>query len=304
MKKLILLLSTFLLCTTAFSQEQYIIVDNAKIRVNTIGIENRKTGEPVIVFESGYGTPMGHWGTVLKGVADLAPVVAYDRPGLGKSEAVDYEPTIKNVSDRLVKILKELKVKPPYVLVGHSLGGVYVRGFAVHYPEMLAGLIIVDPADFTEKKSHVKGYYSVLDLSDAKIDSLVNSFLKKRGSVRTEAPIALQREGQVLEDLRQSEFEEITSSKLPNIPVHFLVSGRFDYPKKFWSKEYDELTLYKSKNKQRIARWLDVTGMVDKGMLFYSGDAGHFIHRDDPELLITSVKIVLQDYEALMKEDK
>jgi pimeloyl-ACP methyl ester carboxylesterase len=62
--------------------------------------------------------------------------------------------TIKNVADRLIKILEQLDLEPPYLLVGHSLGGVYVRGFAVYYPEMLAGLVIVDPGDFTETQQN------------------------------------------------------------------------------------------------------------------------------------------------------
>ena len=47
-------------------------------------------------------------------------------------------------------MLNQLEIKPPYILVGHSLGGLYVRGFANYYPELLAGLVIIDPADFTE----------------------------------------------------------------------------------------------------------------------------------------------------------
>ncbi|HAA18575.1 MAG TPA: alpha/beta hydrolase, partial [Cytophagales bacterium] len=63
------------------------------------------------------------------------------------------------VADRLVRILEYLEVEPPYLLVGHSLGGVYVRGFAVYYPEKLAGLVIVDPGDFTETLENRREYY-------------------------------------------------------------------------------------------------------------------------------------------------
>lgn len=56
--------------------------------------------------------------------------------------------------------------------------------------------------------------------------------------------------------------------------------------------------------KNRIERWTDVVQSVDKGMLFYSGDAGHFVHFDDPELLISSIRIVLQDYEQLQESKK
>ena len=300
--KYFLLIGYFLIGLTAFSQQRFLTLDSTKIWINTIGLENRTVGQPVIVLESGHGTPMGHWDNILEGVSKLAPVVAYDRPGIGQSETVEEMPTIKNVSDRLVRLLNHLKVAPPYVLVGHSLGGLYVRGFANYYPELLAGLIIIDPADFTENHQNKRAYYEVLNWEDTKVDSLIQTFIDKRKARSEKAPGAIKRESQVLEDLRANEFKEINKSKLPNIPVHILTGGRFDLPKKFRSTAYDDEALFRSKMKHRVARWTDVIQSVKKGMLFYSGDAGHFVHYDDPELLIASVKIVLSDYLLLMQK--
>lgn len=298
------LIFSCLISFTAFSQKRFITLDSTKIWINTKGIENRKEGQPIVVFESGYGTPMGNWDKVLDGVSSLAPLITYDRPGIGESEPNEEMPTIKNVSDRLVRLLKHLKLDPPYILVGHSLGGLYVRGFAIHYPELLAGLVIIDPADFTENHQNKRVYYEVLNWEDAKVDSLIQSFIDKRKMGRDKVPIALQREGQVLEELRAKEFKEITESSLPNIPVHILTGGRFDMPKKFRSTAYDHEALFRSKIKHRVLRWTDVIQSVDKGMLFYSGDAGHFVHFDDPELLVSSIKIVLQDYEILKRKKR
>ena len=153
---LILLLA---LCFDSICQERFVELEGSKISVNTIGVDNRDAGLPVIVLESGHGTPMGNWDKVIEGIAEHAPVITYDRPGIGESEAVNQPPTIKNVSDRLVKLLNHLGIAPPYILVGHSLGGLYVRGFANHYPSLLAGLIIIDPADFTETHENQKAYY-------------------------------------------------------------------------------------------------------------------------------------------------
>ena len=96
MKSLALLVFLILSLKT-FAQERYIPIDGTKIWINTIGIENREEGQPVIVFESGLGTPMGHWDKVLHGVSELAPLITYDRPGIGESEADSEMPTIKNV---------------------------------------------------------------------------------------------------------------------------------------------------------------------------------------------------------------
>jgi pimeloyl-ACP methyl ester carboxylesterase len=301
--RLTLLTITILIGINTFSQKRFITIDSTKIWINTKGIENRQEGQPVIVFESGHGTPMGHWDRILDGVSELAPLITYDRPGIGESESDNEMPTIKNVSDKLIKILNHLDIKPPYVLVGHSLGGAYVRGFAVYYPELLAGLVIIDPADFTENNQNKRDYYDVLGWDDSRIDTMLADI--KRGLERRNenVPKSVQEEGKVLADLRETEFKEITDSPLPNIPVHIITGGRFDLPERFRSKEFNDEVLFRSKIKHRVSRWTDVIQSVNKGMLLYSGDAGHFVHYDDPELVISSIKIVLQDYELIRKEN-
>lgn len=296
--KTTLTIFSLLLGFNLYSQKRFITVDSAKIWVNTIGIENRKEGQPTIVFESGLGTPMDNWDKVLSGVSELAPLVTYDRPGIGKSEPIDEMPTVQNVSNRLVRILNQLELEPPYILVGHSLGGLYVRGFPNYHPELLAGIVIIDPADFTETKDNIKDHYEVLNWKPEKVDSLILHFIDKRKKGRKSVPIAIQREGEILENLRENNFDEINKSKLPNIPVHILTGGRFDYPKKLHSKEYDEEALFRSKMNHRINRWTEFVNSVDKGMLFYSADAGHFVHYDNPELLISSIRIILNEYEV------
>ncbi len=280
---------------------RFVTIDSTKIWINTIGTENRKDGQPVVVFESGMGTPMGNWDRVLKGVSELAPLVSYDRPGIGESEPDNEKPTIKNVADKLIKVLNCLNLEPPYVLVGHSLGGAYVRGFAAYYPEMLAGLIIIDPADFTETHENKRQYFRDIGIGNATIDSLFKKWdiesIANKG--KSTVPLSIQEEGEVLDIMRMNDFKEITDSKLPNIPVHILTGGRYDTPLKYRATEFNDSLLFRAKMKHRVERWTEVIQSVDKGMLFYSGDAGHFVHYDDPELLISSVRIVLQDYELL-----
>ena len=107
----------------------------------------------------------------------------------------------------------------------------------------------------------------------------------------------------MLAQLRETSFKEITDSELPNIPVHILTGGRYDTPPRFRIKELNDSLLFRAKMKNRVERWTDVIQSVDKGMLLYSGDAGHFVHYDDPELLISSIRIILQDYELLQKRN-
>ena len=292
---------------SAFTQERFITIDSTKIWINTIGIENRIEDQAVIVFESGHGTPMGHWNRILNGVSELAPLITYDRPGIGKSEADNEMPTIKNVSDKLIKVLKKLDIEPPYVLVGHSLGGAYVRGFAVYYPELLAGLIIIDPADFTETKLNRRTPFLDVGLTNEQVDTLFRKWEtedEENKNRPTTKPKSVIEESEVLAQLRETDFVEISDTELPNIPVHILTGGRYDTPPRFRIQELNDSLLFRAKMKNRVERWTDVVQSVDKGMLFYSGDAGHFVHYDDPELLISSIRIVLHDYNLLKEKDQ
>ena len=304
--RLTLITVIILISLNTFSQKRFITIDSTKIWINTIGIENRKEHQPVIVFESGHGTPMGHWDRILNGVSELAPLVTYDRPGIGESEPDNEMPTIKNVSDKLIKILKYLDIEPPYVLVGHSLGGAYVRGFAVYYPELLAGLVIIDPADFTETQLNRRKPFLDIGLTNEQVDTLFNKWALEDEANKNKPsskPKSVIEESEVLAQLRETDFKEITNSELPNIPVHILTGGRYDTPPRFRIKELNDSLLFRAKMKNRVERWTDVVQSVDKGMLFYSGDAGHFVHYDDPELLISSIRIILQDYEQLQKRN-
>lgn len=297
-----MILLTLLISTGLSGQKRFITIDGNKVRVNTIGTDNRKAGQPVVVFESGLGTPMDNWDRVLEGVSALAPVVTYDRPGIGESDPDNEMPTIKNVSEKLIRILNHLGIAPPYILVGHSLGGAYVRGFAAYHPGLLAGLVIIDPADFTETRLNKRNPYLDIGLTDGQIDTLFRKWQKEEEENRdlpSNKPKSIVEEGDVLAQMRATDFNEITSSGLPEIPVHILTGGRYDTPQAYRIKELDDSLLFRAKMKNRVERWTDVIQSVDKGMLLYSGDAGHFVQWDDPELVISSIRIVLQDYELL-----
>lgn len=293
------LFSAIIISFAIQAQERFITIDGKKIWINTVGIDDREGDEPVIIFESGLGTPMGNWDKVLAESADLGPMVTYDRPGIGESESIDEIPTIENVADRLLKIMAHLGLDPPYVLVGHSLGGVYVRGFAVLHPDKLAGLVIVDPGDFTETQKNKREYYEVLGWDDKRIDQYLSDLNQKQTNRRDGMPASIQRESQALRTLRKRDFREIRESPLPNIPVHILVGGRFDMPENLKSPDFDDEVLFRSKLRHRVARWTDEIQSVERGMLLYSGDAGHFVHWDDPQLTVSSIKIVLKDYREM-----
>jgi pimeloyl-ACP methyl ester carboxylesterase len=80
---------------------------------------------PAVVFEAGLGNDLSTWDLVAEPIAKFARVVRYERPGLGKSlPMLSHDPvTAGQVAGNLRKLLNAAKIRPPYILVGHSLGG-------------------------------------------------------------------------------------------------------------------------------------------------------------------------------------
>ncbi|MEO5909751.1 MAG: alpha/beta hydrolase [Pelobium sp.] len=114
----------------------------------TFGLEARKANEPIVVFESGLGSGGGSYGSLFPFVQKNFAGIVYDRNGIGESEIDTSVKTDTDVVKRLHDLLKTLKISPPYLLVGHSIGGPFIRMYASKYPNEICGLFFIDPTDF------------------------------------------------------------------------------------------------------------------------------------------------------------
>jgi pimeloyl-ACP methyl ester carboxylesterase len=102
-------------------------------------------GPVTIVFEAGLGDTGRIWQPLQSSVADqCARSVAYTRRGYGVGSAADGPRDAEHIVAELRRQLAESRVSPPYVLVGHSLGGLYMQYFARRHPEEVQGLVLVD----------------------------------------------------------------------------------------------------------------------------------------------------------------
>jgi len=100
---------------------------------------------PTVVFESGFGATSLNWVHIQEAMAERVHTVAYDRCGLGWSSACVSERTPRQVAAELHSLLRAAGVEPPWILVGHSYGGLVMQRFALEYPEEVAGVVLVDP---------------------------------------------------------------------------------------------------------------------------------------------------------------
>ncbi len=100
---------------------------------------------PTVVMDAGLGESSLTWWSVTPQAAQFARVCTFDRPGYGWSDPGPRSASAQDRNEELHALLHNARVPPPYVLVGHSLGGAYAYGYAQRYPDEVAGLVLVDP---------------------------------------------------------------------------------------------------------------------------------------------------------------
>lgn len=100
--------------------------------------------KPTVVLESGLGGSWLDWHSVQSQIATFSQVCAYDRAGYGVSEPSPLPRTSINSARELHALLHNAGLEPPYVLVGHSMGGYTVRMFTSLYPQEVAAIVLVD----------------------------------------------------------------------------------------------------------------------------------------------------------------
>lgn len=97
-----------------------------------------------VVFENGLGGRMEVWKKILKEISTKTTTFSYNRAGYGHSESVLTPRDGTHIVEELRVVLRDKGINPPYVLVGHSLGGLYMQLFARRYPQEVKALILVD----------------------------------------------------------------------------------------------------------------------------------------------------------------
>jgi pimeloyl-ACP methyl ester carboxylesterase len=100
---------------------------------------------PVVVFESGVAASSLNWTRIHQNVSSYASVLSYDRAGLGWSARSPRPRTVANMVDELHALLRAAGLRPPFVFVGHSFGGFLLRHYAAAHPADVAALVLVDP---------------------------------------------------------------------------------------------------------------------------------------------------------------
>lgn len=119
--------------------DQMVDVDGIQMRLDCRG-----SGSPTVVLEAGAQSFGTYWVRVQDEVAQFTRVCSYDRAGYGWSDSVHEAMSPQRVAEMLHTLLENGREAPPYLMVGHSFGGIYIRAFTEDYPNEVVGMVLVD----------------------------------------------------------------------------------------------------------------------------------------------------------------
>jgi pimeloyl-ACP methyl ester carboxylesterase len=268
---------------------RFMEIEGRPVRVLAEGLEERGPGTPVVVFESGGASSLEAWSGVWPRVTDRAPVVAYDRAGLGESEWDEQTPTPGHVAHRLRLLLQRIGAEPPYVVVGHSWGGALVRYFAGHFPTEVAGIVYVDPGPIvTQSVAEELAPFEEVGAGTAGYEAFWSGYQALMEGV---AP-AVRAEFHVYRELMERDPEERGLRPVPEVPVVVIVAAR-PYPP-LPGLPFDPEAHFEADLRHRIRKLQEWALDSPRGTMVLSNHTSHAVPREDPELIVWAVKRVLE----------
>jgi pimeloyl-ACP methyl ester carboxylesterase len=241
------------------------------------GLAQRPAGRPVIILESGVPGTTEMWRPIFNDVSRVAPVVAYDRSGLGKSDYDGERPTVAHVAENLHRVLSEAHISPPYVLVGASWGGVFIRGFAAQYPQEVVGLVFLDVTDYERTCDELKAVLPNPNCPPP-VPTLPDS-----------VPAGVRAELTQVVEYGARDFADIRALRVsPDVPVAVVVGGQpIPLPPNALTSNKNALRLL------QVRHQADWALSSRAGLLLVSTDAGHDVVHDAPSLVLQAIKYVL-----------
>jgi pimeloyl-ACP methyl ester carboxylesterase len=248
-------------CLVAFNLAAQTAVQNGDGLHHQVHIEG--SGPRTVVFESGFGDTLDVWNLIQPRVTDhCVRTFSYTRAGYVGSDAPDSVRDAKTIVAELRSELHRHNVSPPYVLVGHSLGGLYMQYFARNFATEVAGLVLIDSTHWQQ---------------GMKLDATANTPYQARTAVTLYMPLIMRHE---LSDSAAAGVEVNSSPKATIIPTIVLSSTRVPAGESA-EQRAEAVTL-----QDDIAA--DFTGSDHT----FVADAGHYIQRDQPAVVIDAIRKV------------
>jgi len=263
-------------------------------------------GSPTVILEAGLNDFFVSWSKVQPDVAKVTRACSYDRAGLGWSDASPEARTSDVMVDELHTLLQNTGLEGPYILVGHSFGGINMRLFAHQYPDEVAGMVLVDSAheQQAERLPFLKDsvdkftdqFRTLSMLSSFGLMALSPSTIPNRGFPED----AYQQYQAVLAttnyfDSAIAESKEFYSGTsvaevfgLGDLPLIVVSHGLPDITSGVDSAEQDLF------EEEWTRMQLELVGLSSNSKHVVAEKSGHYIQFDQPELVIESILELVQ----------
>jgi pimeloyl-ACP methyl ester carboxylesterase len=289
-------------------------------------------GSPTILLEAGLMSTVLSWSELQRALAGSFRVVSYDRAGLGWSELGPMPRTADRIVEELHTLLDRATIAPPYVLVGHSFGGLTMPLFAARFPDEVAGMVLVDPvapAEWNPPSEHdlkltrigakvcrraaflarfglirfvafllTTGVKNVKKLAGYLVRLISRGTPAESGSVSSPWFSALPPNERAMASVFwvQPKFALTIASQLENLPASAASVSQFA---SFSDKPVVILSARTAPERRRLEH-ASMAGRMPQGEHVLAGKSNHWIMQEDPELLIRAIEKVAKRSEEVM----
>lgn len=228
-------------------------------------------GTPTVIFESGLGDDNGVWALVQPEISKNTRTFFYDRAGIRNSDTGDLPRTSLEQVHELHTVLHKAKVKAPYIIVAHSIGGYNARLFAGTFPKEVSGIIFIDCSHENQFEDRVKRS------SAEEIEILKKQLI---GEELTFDKLLIS--ANQVKEIRKND-------ALRNIPIVILTADH----KGEESAAISEETWLNYQN--------DLVTLSDYSKHIIVTECGHYIQRDKPQVVIDAIKEIVNGMSKLVQ---
>jgi pimeloyl-ACP methyl ester carboxylesterase len=257
--------------------EKLVDVGGFRLHINCTG-----AGSPTVVLDAGLGVPSPTWSLVQPQVAKFTRVCSYDRAGIGKSDPGSIPRTSQQIATELHSLLNNAGIKGPYVMVGHSFGGLNVRLYTSQFPNEVVGMVLVDSSH--EEQPPVDLAYDAkslrwINFCRSLAQSQIKASTKYPQGAYSQQQAALYRDcsgsnGELAAFKESQAQARATQDSFGDMPLVVLTHG---LPPSSWWSAHEELARRSSKGTHIVAE-----------------RSGHFIQKDQPDLVSDAIYKVVE----------
>jgi pimeloyl-ACP methyl ester carboxylesterase len=254
---------------------------------------------PTVILDSGLGDTYLSWRKVQPEIAKFTRVCSYDRSGLGYSDPSPRPRTSRVIAEELHELLQAAGVAPPYVMVGHSMGGYDVRLYASMYPQEVMGMVLVDASHpdqenrFPAELKNMEGSWQ----REAQFIAYTTPFgvprlmgLCDEGAIDRAADCNGRTARERLAEIRafpESAAQTAATGPFGDLPLAVL-SHDPDKPSNDLPPE-----LAKSVNELWEKMQEDLVHLSNRGAQTVAKNSGHYIQIDRPDVVIDAIRSVV-----------